>query len=100
MTIGMVAVLAAKVPVVFEPVALTGGPLAGATLTVIGVLSGRFTQLTTTGTGLFCWAATTASGVPNWPVGGAETGTPPTAVTVNCAPRPATGMITNWEPLV
>ena len=36
----------------------------------------------------------------NTPVGEAETGTPPTLVTVNCAPCPAAGRIIGWKPLV
>ena len=56
----------------------------GFTLTVMSVFNGRFAQLTTMGMGLFCCAERTASGVDNTPVGDAETGTPPTLVTVNC----------------
>ena len=89
----MVAVLAANVPVLLRPVALTAAPLADFTLTVICEFNGRFTQLTTMGMGLFCCAERTASGVDNAPVGDAETATPPTLVTVNCAPCPAVGII-------
>ena len=88
-----VAVLEASVPVLLSPVALTAGPLAGFTLTVIWVFSGRFEQCTTMGMGLFCCAERTASGVDNAPVGEAETGTPPTLVTVNCTPCPEAGRI-------
>ena len=88
-----VAVLEAGVPVMLRPVALTAGAFAGFTLTVIWVFSGRFEQCTTMGMGLFCCAERTASGVDNAPVGDAETGTPPTLVTVNCAPWPEVGMM-------
>lgn len=84
MTIEIVAVLDDIVPVLLRPVALTGEPFAGFTLTVICVLSGMFEQFTTMGMGLFCCAERTASGVDKMPVGDAETGTPPTLVTVNC----------------
>ena len=43
------------------------------------------------GMGLFCCAERTASGVYRTPVGEGETGTPPTLVTVNCAPCPERG---------
>src|SRR5208282_2850452 len=98
MTIEIVAVLDDSVPVLLRPVALTAAPLAGTTLTVICVFNGRLAQLTTMGMGLFCCAERTASGVDNAPVGEAETGTPPTLVTVNCGNCPATGMMTNCEP--
>src|ERR1035437_2494624 len=93
MFIEMVAVLDASVPVLLRPVALTAGPFAGFTLTVICVFSGMFEQCTTMGMGLFCCAERTGSGVDNMSVGEAETGTPPTLVTVNCAPCPDVGMI-------
>lgn len=93
-----VAVLAATVPTLFELRALTAAPVAGLTVTVIGVFNGRFAQLTTMATGLACCAASTASGVANPPVGAADTGTPPTLVTVNCAPCPAAGRMMNCEP--
>ena len=95
-----VAVLDDCVPVLLSPVALTAGPLAGFTLTVIWVFNGRFKQFTTTGMGLFCCAERTASGVDNAPVGAAETGTPPTLVTVNCGNCPVDGMMINCEPCV
>ena len=82
------------------PVALTAAPFAGLTLTVICVFNGRFAQLTTTGMGLFCCAERTASGVDNAPVGDAETGTPPTLVTVNCGNWPADGIMMGWKPVV
>jgi hypothetical protein len=59
-----------------------------------------FAQLTTMGIGLFCCAESTASDVDNTPVGDAETATPPTVVTVNCAPCPAVGMMMGWNPVV
>ena len=83
MTRETVAVLAASVPVSLAAVALTAALLAGLTLTVMSVCNGRLAQLTTMGMGLFCCAESTASGVGNAPVGDAETGTPPTLVTVN-----------------
>ena len=91
MFIETVAMLDASVPVLLSAVALTAGAFAGFTLTVIWVFSGRFEQCTTMGMGLFCCAERTASGVDNAPVGDADTGTPPTLVTVNCAPCPAVG---------
>lgn len=84
MFIKTVAVLDESVPLLFSPTALTAAPLAGFTLTVICEFSGMFAQLTTMGIGLFCCAESTASGVESVPVGDAETGTPPTLVTVNC----------------
>ena len=93
-----VAVLEASVPVLLLPVALTAGPFAGLTLTVICVFNGMFEQCTTMEIGLFCCAERTASGVDNAPVGDAETGTPPTLVTVNCAPCPTVGMMMGWKP--
>ena len=96
MLIKTVAVLDESVPVLFRPVALTAAPFAGFTLTVICVFNGRFEQRTTMGIGLFCCAERTASGVDNVPVGDAETGTPPTLVTVNCAPCPWVAMIIGW----
>ena len=81
-----VAVLEDRVPLALTPVALTAVPFAGFTLTVICVLSGIFTHRTTMGTGLFCCAERTASGVPSCPLGEAETAIPPTLATVNCAP--------------
>ena len=93
MTMETVAVLDDNVPVLLSPVALTAAPFAGFTLTVIWVFSGMLEQCTTIGMGLFCCAERTASGVENWPVGDAETGTPPTLVTVNCAVWPFVGMM-------
>ena len=75
--------------------ALTGVPLAGATLTVMAVFNGRSAQLTTTGIGLFSCAERMASGVDNTPVGDAVTATPPTLVTVNCGNWPDVGIIMN-----
>lgn len=98
MLMEIVAVLDASVPVLLSPVALTVAPFAGLTLTVICVFNGMFEQCTTMGMGLFCCAERTASGVDSWPVGDAETGTPPTLVTVNCAPCPAVGMMMGWKP--
>jgi hypothetical protein len=72
-----VAVLKAIVPVLFAPMALTDKPFAGLTVTVMGVFKGRFEHCTTTGTGLFCCAEITASGVVKSPVGVALTTTPP-----------------------
>ena len=92
MVIEIVAVLDDSVPMLLSPVALTGAPFAGFTLTVICVFNGMFTQCTAMGIGLFCCAERTASGVDNAPVGDAETGTPPTLVTVNWAPCPVVGM--------
>ena len=92
MLIKTVAVLDVSVPVLL-PVALTTEPFAGLTLTVICVFNGMFEQCTTMETGLFCCAERTASGVASCPLGDAETGTPPTLVTVNCAPCPAVGMM-------
>lgn len=79
-----VAVLLETVPVLLNPTALTGEPFMGFTLTVMAVFNGRFEQRTTMGMGFACCAERTASGVDNAPVGDAETGTPPTLVTVNC----------------
>lgn len=93
--IEIVAVLDDSVPELLSPVALTAGPFAGFTLTVICVFSGMFVQCTTIGIGLFCCAESKASGVDSWPVGEAETPTPPTLVIVNCAPDPLVGMIVN-----
>ena len=93
MVIEIVAVLDDSVPVLLRPVALTAGAFADFTLTVICVFNGMFEQCTTMEMGLFCCEERTASGVDNTPVGDAETGTPPTLVTVNCAPCPAVGMI-------
>ena len=93
MTRETVAVLAASVPVSLAAVALTAALLAGLTLTVMSVCNGRLAQLTTMRMGLFCCAESTASGVDNPPVGEAETGTPPTLVTVNCAACPFVEMI-------
>ena len=98
MLIETVAVLDESVPLLLSPVALTVAPFAGFTLTVICVFNGMFEQCTTMGMGLFCCAERTASGVDNAPVGEAETGTPPTLVTVNCAPCPAVGNKINCEP--
>ena len=61
----------------------------------MSVFNGRFAQLTTMGMGLFCCAERTASGVDNTPVGDAETGTPPTLVTVNCGNWPDVGIMMN-----
>src|SRR5687767_4253475 len=83
-----VAVLEEAVPELLSAVALTAGPFAGFTVTVICEFNGTFEQRTRMGIGLFCCAERTASGVDSWPVGEAETGTPPTLVTVNCAPWP------------
>ena len=93
-----VAVLDASVPVLLLPVALTTEPFAGLTLTVICVFNGMFEQCTTMEIGLFCCAERTASGVTSCPLGDAETGTPPTLVTVNCAPCPGAGRIIGWNP--
>ena len=90
----IVAVLDASVPVLLSPVALTADPFAGFTLTVIWVFNGMFEQCTTMGTGLFCCAERTASGVDNAPVGDAETGTPPTLVTFNSGNCPGDGIMT------
>src|SRR5690349_8155924 len=98
MVIETVAVLDAVVPVLFEPVALTAGPLTGLTLTVICVFRGRFEQCTTMGIGLLCCAESMASGVERTPLGEAETGTPPTLVTVNCGNWPAVGIMMGWKP--
>ena len=80
----IVAVLDASVPVLLEPTALTAEPVMGLIVTVMAVPKGKFEQFTTTGIGLDCCAEMTASGVDKTPVGDAETGTPPTLVTVNC----------------
>ena len=93
MFIKTVAVLDESVPVLLSPVALTAAPFAGFTLTVICVFNGMFEQCTMIGIGLFCCAESTASGVASCPLGEAETGTPPTLVTVSCAPCPAVGMM-------
>ena len=77
-----VAVLDAGVPTLFNPVALTAAPFAGFTVTVMVVCNGRFAHCTTTGIGLFCCAESNASGVDNWPLGEAETGTPPMLCTL------------------
>src|SRR5665213_3551188 len=98
MTIEIVAVLDDSVPVLLRPVARTAEPCAGFTLTVMCVFNGRLAQLTTMGMGLFCCADSTASGVDNAPVGDAETATPPTLVTVNCAPCPVVGLMMGWKP--
>src|SRR6185437_3168804 len=100
MTIEIVAALADSVPVLLTPVALIAAPFTGFTLTVICEFKGTFAQFTMMGMGLFCCAERTASGVDNTPVGEAETGTPPTLVTVNCGNWPADGIITNCEPCV
>ena len=81
-----VAVLDESVPLLLSPVALTAAPFAGFTLTVICVFNGMFEQCTTMEIGLFCCEESTASGVASCPLGNAETGTPPTLVTFNCAP--------------
>ena len=91
MLIETVAVLEASVPELLSPVALTAGPFAGFTETVICVFKGMFEHRTRTGMGLFCCAESTASGVDNAPVGEAETGTPPTLVTTNCGNWPGDG---------
>ena len=93
MLIRTVAVLDERVPLLLSPVALTAALFAGFTLTVICVFRGMFEQCTTMGMGLFCCAESSASGVASCPLGEAETGTPPTLVTVNCAPCPAVGMM-------
>ena len=93
MTMETVAVLDDNVPVLLSPVALTAAPFAGFTLTVICVFSGMFEHCTTMGIGLFCCAEITASGVASCPLGEAETATPPTLVTVSCAPCPEAGRI-------
>src|ERR1035438_7577427 len=85
--IEIVALLDASVPVLLWPTALTEEPVMGLIVTVMAVPRGRFTQFTTTGIGLDCCAEMTASGVDNWPVSDAETGTPPTLVTFNCGNR-------------
>jgi hypothetical protein len=100
MVIEIVAVLDASVPVLLLPTALTEEPVIGLIVTVMAVPRGKFEQFTTTGIGLDCCAETTASGVDNTPVGDAETGTPPTLVTVSCANWPADGIIIGWKPEV
>ena len=68
MTSEIVAVLDARVPTLFVPVALTDEPFAGSTVTVTGVFSGRFWQLTTTGIGFVSEPGMSVSGVMNCPV--------------------------------
>jgi len=86
------------VPVSLYPVALTAAPVMGLTLTVIKVCNGRFTQFTTTATGLFCWEEITASGVAKTPVGDGETGTPPMSEILICGNCPVDGTMMGWMP--
>jgi hypothetical protein len=65
---------------------------------VIAVFRDMFVQLTTTGTGLACCAEITASGMLRAPDGEAETATPAMLEILNCAPWPAAGTITGWNP--
>ena len=98
MLIEIVAMLDASVPVLLEPTALTAEPVMGLMVTVMADPKGRFAQFTTTGIGLVCCAEMTASGVDKTPVGDAETGTPPTLVTINCGNWPDVGIMMNCEP--
>jgi len=82
----MVAVLEAKVPTVLFPMALTREPVAGLTVTVIGVFKGRFEQLITIGIGLACWPEMMASGVSNCPLGLGDTEMPPMLTMLSWTP--------------
>ena len=93
MTMEMVAVLDASVPVLFRPVALTAGPFAGFTVTVMGVFNGMFEQCTTIGIGFACCAGMMTAGLAGELDGLAGMEVPAMLAIDNCAPEPAAGMM-------
>src|SRR5260221_11407764 len=83
MLIDIMAVLEAKLPEVFCPTALTYGPLAGRTSTMMLELRGTFTQFTIIETGFDCWLEIRESGVTTEPVGFEDTDWPATLLMTN-----------------
>jgi hypothetical protein len=90
---GMVAVLDAWVPALFNPTAVTVAPTVGFTWTVMEVLSGMLEHWTTTGMGFVCWPGMMTAGFNKVPVEFAGTAIPAMLEIANCVCCAGAGMM-------